>query len=92
MDKMLLSILPISMSFNFLLCFTVIVTCLFFDTEVAAGFAVEIFPTSLIVSVVCLIGSVAEDELFQDLDGMWHDEACSDGVTIKHLALDADLT
>ena len=46
---------------------------LFFDTDEAASFAVETFPSSLIISVVCLVGGVAEDELFDDLDGMWHD-------------------
>ena len=35
----------------------------FFDTEVAAGFAVGTFPSSLIISVVCVVGGVAEDEL-----------------------------
>ena len=62
-DKALPSILPTSMSFSFLLCFTEIVTRLFFDTEVAAGFAVGAFPSSLIISVVCVVGGVAEDEL-----------------------------
>ena len=80
------------MSFNFLLCFTVIATCLFFDTEVAAGLVVVIFPSCLIISVVCLVGCVAEDELFEDLDDIWHDEACYDGLTIKRLAMGADLT
>ena len=81
------------MSFNFLLCFIVrIVTCLFFKTEVAANFSVETFLSSLIISLVCLVGSVAEDELFGDLDGMWHDGACSHELRIKCLAFWADLT
>ena len=46
---------------------------LFFDTDAAASFAVETFPSSLIISVVCLVEGVAEDELFEDLDDMWHD-------------------
>ena len=65
---------------------------MFLYTEVAAGFAVENFPSSLIIIVVCLLGVVAEDERFEDLDGMCHDEACSAGLTIKHLALGDDLT
>ena len=64
----------------------------FFDTEVAAGLAVETFLSSLIISVVYLVGGVAENELSENLDGMWHDETCSDGLTIKRLALGADLT
>ena len=46
---------------------------LFFDTDAAASFAVETSPFFLIISVVCLVGGVAEDELFEDLDGMRHD-------------------
>ena len=51
----------------------------------------ETFLSSLIISVICLVGGVAEVKLFEDSDGMWHDKACSDGLTIKHLALGADL-
>ena len=64
----------------------------FFDTEVAASFAVETFPSSLIINIVCLVGGVAEDKHFEDIDGICHDEACSDGLTIERLALVADLT
>lgn len=52
---------------KFLLCFAVIVACLVFDTEVAVDFAVETFPSSVIISVVCLVGGLAEDKFFEDL-------------------------
>ena len=52
----------------------------------------ETFLSSLIISVVYLVGGVAENELSENLDGMWHDETCSDGLTIKRLALGGDLT
>ena len=50
-----------------LLCFAVIVACFVFDTEVAVDFAVETFPSSVIISVVCLVGGLAEDKFFEDL-------------------------
>ena len=49
------------------------------------------FPSSLILSLVCLVRGVAVEKLFSNLLGIWHnEEAWLGGIAITHLALGAD--